>query len=125
MTPATRDGAANVIAIGPDDSLLDVFDRVRAAGQTPVELRIPNESPLFLTAAEFRTLRDVTDHGRHEVTIRTPDSHRLQLAKLFGLDVARTPGPVPPPPAPKPLPLPKAEDTSASRPDSSSAAAPG
>ena len=102
MTSATRDGATNAIAIGPDDSLVDVFDRIRAAGQTPVELRIPNESPLFLTASEFRTLRDVTDHGRHEVTIHTPDPHRLQLAKLFGLEVARTPGPVPPPPAPKP-----------------------
>lgn len=102
MTPATRDGATNAIAIGPDDSLVDVFDRIRAAGQTPVELRIPNESPLFLTAAEFRTLRDVTDHGRHEITIRTPDPHRLQLARLFGLEVARTPGPVPNPPAAKP-----------------------
>lgn len=110
MTPTTRDGAANPIAIGPDDSLLDVFDRIRAAGQTPVELRIPNESPLFLTAAEFRTLRDVTDHGRHEVTIRTPDPHRLQLAKLFGLEVARTPGPVAPAPKPtaKPAPSPAA-----------------
>lgn len=88
MTSGVKEGPATTIAIGPDDTLLDVFDRIRAAGQTPVELRIPNDSSLFLTAAEFRTLRDVVDHGRHAVTISTPDTLRVQLAKLFGLDVA-------------------------------------
>lgn len=103
MTPGVKDGPASTIAIGPDDTLLDVFDRIRAAGQTPVELRIPNESSLFLTAAEFRTLRDVTDHGRHVVTIRTPDPLRLQLAKLFGLDVSRAAVVAPAKPAPPPI----------------------
>jgi hypothetical protein len=97
VTPGVKDEAASPIAIGPDDALVDVFDRIRAAGQTPVELRIPNDSSLFLTASEFRTLRDVTDHGRHAVTIRTPDPFRLQLAKLFGLDVALAAKPVPRP----------------------------
>jgi hypothetical protein len=90
MTSGVKDGPASIIAIGPDDTLLDLFDRIRATGQTPVELRIPNDSSLFLTAAEFRTLRDVVDHGRHAVTIHTPDPLRVQLAKLFGLDVALT-----------------------------------
>ncbi|MDQ3412007.1 MAG: hypothetical protein M3509_07790, partial [Chloroflexota bacterium] len=102
MTSGVKGGrAANAIAIGPDDTLLDVFDRVRAGGLAPVELSIPNDSPLFLTAAEFRTLRDVADHGRHPVAIRTPDPSRVQLAKLFGLDVALAP-------AAKPAPAPRA-----------------
>lgn len=88
MTSSVKHGRASSIAIEPDDTLLDLFDRIRAAGQSPVELRIPNDSSLFLTAAEFRTLRDVVDHGRHAVTIHTPDPLRVQLAKLFGLDVA-------------------------------------
>ena len=100
MTSGVKDSPVSTIAIGPDDTLVDVFDRIRAAGVTPVELRIPNESSLFLTAAEFRTLRDVADHGRHVVSIRTPDSMRLQLAKLFGLDVALAPVPVDAPPRP-------------------------
>lgn len=108
MTSGVKDGTASPIAIGPDDTLLDLFDRIRAAGQTPVELRIPNDSSLFLTAAEFRTLRDVVDHGRHAVTIRTPDPLRVQLAKLFGLEVSLA-APVASPPRPnRPQPTPAA-----------------
>ncbi|MDQ3694788.1 MAG: hypothetical protein M3464_14360 [Chloroflexota bacterium] len=121
MTSRVKGGrAANAIAIGPDDTLLDVFDRVRAGGLAPVELTIPNDSPLFLTAAEFRTLRDVADHGRHPVAIRTPDPSRVQLAKLFGLDAALAP-------APKPAPTPRAakpESVAADQPDPGRTAVP-
>ena len=97
MTPAATD----TIEVGPDDTLVDVLDRIRAGGQAPLVLVIPGQSGLFLTAAEFRTLHAVAEHGRHAVTVRTADPHRVQLARLLGFDVD-----VVAPPAPKPAPPP-------------------
>ena len=72
------------IAVGVDDRLSDVVGRVLAA-RRPVQLEIPTGSPLFLTAAEFRALKDGLGGATAGVTVATTDPLRRQLASVFGL----------------------------------------
>jgi len=76
------------IAVGPDDGLDDVLGRLRDAAGHPVLLAIPDDSALFLTASEFRALKEVADRGRVAVSVRSGDPLRLQLARLLGIDAA-------------------------------------
>ncbi len=74
-----------VLELDPNDSLPEVLERVRAAAGRPVTLTIPDHAPIFLTATEFRTLRDIADRANVELTLVTEDRLRLQLASMFGL----------------------------------------
>ena len=42
------------------DALGDLLARVRTHGGRPVYLTVPAQSPLFLTASEFRALRETS-----------------------------------------------------------------
>ncbi|HEU5430253.1 MAG TPA: hypothetical protein VFU81_01245, partial [Thermomicrobiales bacterium] len=89
------------LVVAGDDSLDGVFARLRQAGANgrPVDLVVPADSALLLTAAEFRSLRDLLDRDRLAVTLRTDDSLRTQLARLLGIPVAPA-TPIAPPPSP-------------------------
>lgn len=78
------------ISVSDHDSLPAVLDQVRAARGKSILLDIPDHSPVFLTATEFRTLRDLAESNDVTVTLGTSDPLRLQLASMFGLaDVER------------------------------------
>jgi hypothetical protein len=76
-----------------DESLPEVLDRVRAvaAGGHTVHLIVPVESPLLLTANEFRTLKAALDDERLSVIVRTSDPLRLKLGERLGLQMAAAP----------------------------------
>lgn len=81
-----RDQSSGImLKLDPHDSLPEVLERIRAAAGRPVTLTIPDHAPIFLTATEFRTLRDVADRSDVELTLVTEDRLRLQLASMFGL----------------------------------------
>lgn len=124
VTVADRDP---VVVVSADESLDDVILRLREAAKSghPLELVVPIDNPLLLTASEFRRLKDAADADRLPVTIRTADPLRLRLAERLGLHAkamsvtppARRaaapivpPAPVvsapPPEPAPEPEPAP-------------------
>lgn len=78
------------ISVSDHDNLPAVLDQVRAARGKSILLDIPDHSPVFLTATEFRTLRDLAESNDVMVTLGTSDPLRLQLASMFGLaDVER------------------------------------
>jgi hypothetical protein len=78
------------ISVSDHDNLPAVLDQVRAARGKSIRLEIPDHSPVFLTATEFRTLRDMAESNDVTVTLGTSDPLRLQLASMFGLaDVER------------------------------------
>jgi len=85
MSDARDQSSGIMLELDPHDSLPDVLERLRAAAGRPVTLTIPDHSPIFLTATEFRTLRDVADRSGVELTLVTEDRLRLQLASMFGL----------------------------------------
>lgn len=96
------------------ETLPDVLARLRQHAGDVVSVEIPDGSPLFLTAGEFRSLREVAQQRRVALTVITDDALRHQLAGVFGLTVQdpRQPTPAgltPPPPVsradmPKPVP---------------------
>ncbi len=73
------------VTIAVHDSLPEVLDRLRGAGDAPLTLEIPAGSPLFLTANEFRALRTTVDRETLTLTIASNDPLRQQLASMFGL----------------------------------------
>ncbi len=78
----TEPGAT--VNVDVHDALPDVIARVhQVEGAGPVRLSIPAGSALFLTASEFRALKDAL-HGRSVVVI-THDPLRRQLTGMFGL----------------------------------------
>jgi hypothetical protein len=85
MTDARETVQAVAMRIDPHDSLPDVLDRIRGAAGQAVTLEIPDHSPIFLTATEFRTLREVADRASVRLSLVTEDRLRLQLASMFGL----------------------------------------
>jgi len=85
MSDAHDAPAQVTLQVDPHDSLPDVLDRIRAAAGDSVSLEIPDHSPIFLTATEFRTLRDVADRSSVTLSLVTEDRLRLQLASMFGL----------------------------------------
>ena len=82
----TANGVRQVV-VSADDAPDDLPRHLREAGAAgrPVELLVPADSSLLLTASEFRALREAIDRERLAVTLVTPDPLRLQLAKLLGV----------------------------------------
>jgi hypothetical protein len=76
---------STTIKVAVHDTLPEVLDRLRGVGDTPVQIEIPNGSPLFLTANEFRALRTAVDRDNLTLSIATTDPLRQQLASMFGL----------------------------------------
>ncbi len=90
MTDSGERPSALIIEVSEHDTLPDILARVRAARGKAVTLAIPEHSPVFLTATEFRTLRDVVETNDVQLTLDTEDPLRLQLASMFKLaDYAR------------------------------------
>lgn len=87
------------------EELADVLARLRAHANSAVRLEIPESSPLFLTATDFRALRDVAQYRRIALTVVTDDPLRQQLAQMFHIPVAGTGDPWTPSPGPPPSPL--------------------
>lgn len=85
MTDSHDAPPQTTLRIDSHDSLPDVLARIRSASGQSVSLEIPDQSPIFLTATEFRTLRDVADRSSVTLSLVTDDRLRLQLASMFGL----------------------------------------
>lgn len=85
MTDTGGNTTSSTISMTEQDSLPEVLEQIRAARGTTVSLDIPEHSPVFLTATEFRTLRDAADSYDVTVQLLTEDPLRLQLASMFGL----------------------------------------
>lgn len=111
-----------IVVVSADESLDDVIDRLREAAKSghPLELVVPIDNPLLLTASEFRRLKETADSERLPVTIRTADPLRLRLAERLGLraraiaaaaPTRRVVAPIVPPEpvVVAPLPLPESE----------------
>ena len=83
------------VVVTSDDSLSDIVARLReaASGGHTVDLTIPIDSALLLTAREFRTLKDAIDEDRVAVRMRTADPLRLQLAGRLGIPTGALPRP--------------------------------
>ena len=77
------------------ETLPDVLGRLRRHAGDVVAVEIPDGSPLFLTAGEFRSLREVAQQRRIALTVITDDALRQQLSGVFGLTV-QPPGQSPP-----------------------------
>jgi hypothetical protein len=100
------------VVVTSDETLPTVIDRLReaASGGRTVDLVVPIDSALFLTAKEFRSLKDAIDDQRLSVVMRTSDPLRLQLGERLGVSAKAPPRPrakalAPAPPAPSPAPL--------------------
>lgn len=78
--------ATGRIEVSPDDAIPDVLLRVKASRTDVLVIAIPEVSSLFLTAAEFRTLKATADQVRIQVIIETNDKLRTQLATMFGIE---------------------------------------
>lgn len=92
------------VAIDSEETLADVLDRVRSAAESgrTVELMVPIDSALLLTAKEFRALKDVIDEHRLAVVVRTADPLRLRLGDRLGVRVQALSRPAPASDAMKP-----------------------
>lgn len=73
------------IAVEPTDALPDVLARVRSHAGRPVFLSIPASSPLFLTASEFRALRETVRSANVNLIVVSEDRQRQDFARLFNL----------------------------------------
>ncbi|MBA2468178.1 MAG: baseplate J/gp47 family protein [Chloroflexia bacterium] len=85
MTDKPASTTQATVTVSENDTLPAVLDRLRAAGGQSVTLDIPEHSPIFLTATEFRTLRDTAERAGIGLNLVTDDPLRLQLASMFGL----------------------------------------
>jgi hypothetical protein len=83
------------VVVTSDETLPDIVARLREAanGGRTVDLVIPIDSALLLTAREFRTLKDAIDEDRVAVQMRTADPLRLQLAGRLGIPARALPRP--------------------------------
>lgn len=84
-----------IVVVTSDESLSDIVARLReaASGGHTVDLVIPIDSALLLTAREFRALKDAIDEDRVAVRMRTADPLRLQLAGRLGIPAGALPRP--------------------------------
>src|SRR5215204_2899967 len=83
------------VVVKSDETLPDIVARLREAanGGRTVDLVIPIDSALLLTAREFRTLKDAIDEDRVAMRMRTADPLRLQLAGRLGIPTGALPRP--------------------------------
>ena len=99
------------VVVTPDETLPGIVERLLEAtnGGHSVDLVVPIDSALLLTAREFRILKDAIDDDRIPVILRTSDPLRLQLAERLGIPARTMPRPrvavEPAPIAPGPTPL--------------------
>jgi hypothetical protein len=86
--PAFMTDRQPTVVVTADETLSDVIQRLRGAarGGRVVQLVVPIDSALLLTASEFRALSTAIDEDRIAVQIRTSDPLRLRLAEQLGLD---------------------------------------
>jgi hypothetical protein len=96
----------STVIVAPADALTDVLGRIRVAsgGGRQVRLEIPPGAALFLTAAEFRALKEAVDQERIAITVGTADPLRLQLARMLGLTTSAEERPAAPRAVPRPAP---------------------
>jgi len=85
MSDSTAKSRRVQVHISPDDSLPEVLARLRNHAGKPVQLEVPDHSPILLTAAEFRALKDAAARSQIDLTLKTTDSLRVQLATMFDL----------------------------------------
>ena len=88
------DSQTPIVLVTPDDQLEDVLERLVNAGGggRTVDLVVPANVGVFLTASEFRELRSVADRYRVGVTLYSDDALRRQLAGLMGIEGRNIPG---------------------------------
>jgi hypothetical protein len=100
------------VVVTSEETLPGIADQLREAarGGHAVNLVVPIDSALLLTAGEFRTLKDAIDADRLPVVLRTADPLRLQLAARLGVRAEAMPRPRPKAAAVIPAP-PAAPDT--------------
>ena len=77
------------------ETLPEIVERLREAadGGHTVDLVVPIDSALLLTAREFRVLKDAIDNDRIALLLRTSDPLRLQLAERLGIPARALPRP--------------------------------
>ncbi|CAN5851235.1 hypothetical protein BH20CHL3_BH20CHL3_10830 [soil metagenome] len=85
MTDQRNSTIQDTVTVSEHDTLPEVMNRIRAANGQGITLHIPEHSPIFLTASEFRTLRDIAEQSGVTLDLVTDDPLRLQLASMFGL----------------------------------------
>lgn len=100
MTDAPRRSGDSTLVVTLYESLPDVLARVRNEAGHAVRLEIPPGSPLFLTAVEYRALREVSRDRQIDLRIASEDPLRRQLAAVFAIPVDGEDGPAPSPAAP-------------------------
>ena len=103
------------VVVTADETLPGIVERLREAanGGHTVDLVVPIDSALLLTAREFRILKDAIVDDRIPMVLRTADPLRLQLAERLGIPARALPrprvvvqqlpvAPAPPPTVPEP-----------------------
>jgi hypothetical protein len=99
------------VVVTSDETLSGIVERLLEAanGGHTVDLVVPIDSALLLTAREFRILKDAIDDDRIPLILRTSDPLRLQLAERLGIPARALPRPrvavEPAPVAPAPSPI--------------------
>lgn len=73
------------ITIDPDDALPAVLQQLREHAGQQVVLEIPDHCPVLLTATEFRTVKELAEREKINLSLRTTDRLRMQLASMFGM----------------------------------------
>ena len=73
------------IEIEHDASMPAVLAEVRRHPGEVIVLAIPDHTPVLLTVAEFRALKDTADRSGATVVIESSDSLRTQLSSMFGI----------------------------------------
>jgi hypothetical protein len=75
------------VVVTSDDTLPQIVDRLREAGSGghAVNLVVPIDSSLLLTASEFRQLKEEVDEQRLTVLMQSADPLRLRLAERLGV----------------------------------------
>ena len=85
---STSRGPVHTVVVDERVEFADLLLEVRRNEGLPVVLVVPDASPLFLTASEFRALRETARQFGIPLTIETTDPHRVEFARLFNLPVA-------------------------------------
>src|ERR671913_1908367 len=81
------------VVVTSDETLSDIVARLLEAanGGRTVDLVVPIDSALLLTAREFRILKDAIVDNRIPLVLRTSDPLRLQLAERLGIPARALP----------------------------------
>jgi hypothetical protein len=85
------------VVVTSEETLPDAVERLRreGTGGRVVDLVVPIDSSLLLTASEFRALKEAIDRDRLHVVLRSADPLRLQLAERLGIRAQSLPRPKP------------------------------